>query len=324
MRVFITRDIPGIASDLLKSKNINVKIYRGDKPIPYGLLKKEVREVDGIISLLTDKLDEEMINSMKRCKIVANYAVGYNNINVSYANSKGITVTNTPDVLTDSTADLAFTLILACSRRLIEGEAIMRMNKFKGWQPKLLLGIELNGKNFGIIGTGRIGTAVAKRAAGFGVNILYFNTKNNPLINSLGGKKVSLGFLLKNSDIITLHLPLNEKTFHLLNKKRLQLLKRTAVFVNTARGEIVEENELVHMLKNGRIFSAGFDVYENEPHINPELYKLRNVVLLPHLGSATEDSRGKMARLAAENVISVLSGNKAITPVSTNLILPKK
>ncbi|HEY6906774.1 MAG TPA: D-glycerate dehydrogenase [Ignavibacteriaceae bacterium] len=315
MKVFITREIPGTASDLLKSKNIKVKTYKGDKPIPYKLLKKEVKEVEGIISLLTDKIDEEMIDSMNRCKVIANYAVGYNNINVPYADSKGIIVTNTPDVLTDSTADLAFALILACSRRVIEGEEIMRKKKFKGWQPKLLLGIELKGKNFGIIGTGRIGTAVAKRAAGFGVKILYYDNKENTLINSLGVKKVGLDILLKNSDIITLHLPLNEMTFHLLDKKRLQLLKRTAVFINTARGELVEENELINMLKRGRIFSAGFDVYENEPHINPELYKLRNVVLLPHLGSATEDSRGNMARLAAENVIAVLKGNSPITPV---------
>jgi glyoxylate reductase len=315
MKVFITREIPETASDLLKSKKIKVKIYPEEIPIPYKFLKKEVKEVDGVISLLTDKFDDEMINSMSRCKVIANYAVGYDNINVAYANSKGITVTNTPDVLTDSTADLAMTLALACSRRLIEGEEVMRNHKFNGWQPKLLLGVELKGKNFGIIGAGRIGTAVAKRAAGFGVNLLYYDGRDNSEINLIGGKKVGLDFLLRKSDIISVHLPLTEKTYHLLNKEKLKLMKKTAVFVNTARGEIIEEKELIRILKNGHIFSAGLDVYENEPNVNPELLKLRNVVLIPHLGSATEDARNEMAKLAAENVISVLSGKGAITPV---------
>ncbi len=315
MKVFITREIPEAAAELLRSKKIEVKVYPGEKPIPYPLLKKEVRDADGVISLLTDKFDEEIIDSMSKCKIIANYAVGYNNINVAYANSKGITVTNTPDVLTDSTADLAVTLVLACSRRLLEGEEIMRKNRFRGWQPKLLLGVELRGKNFGIIGAGRIGTAVAKRAAGFGVNLLYYDGKENPDIDAMGGKKTALSFLLKKSDIISVHLPLTENTHHLLNKERLSLIKKTAIFVNTARGEIVEEKALIQMLKNKRLFSAGFDVYENEPDVNPELYSLKNVILMPHLGSATEDARNEMAKLAAENVISVLSGKGAITQV---------
>jgi len=218
-------------------------------------------------------------------------------------------------VLTDSTADLAMTLVLACSRRLVEGVDLMRKNRFKGWQPKLLLGIELKGKNFGIIGAGRIGTAVAKRAAGFGVNLLYYDGRENPEMDSLGGKKVSLNFLLKKSDIISIHLPLTDNTYHLLNKERLQLIKSNAVLINTARGEITDERELINMLKQNRLFSAGFDVYENEPVVNPELYNLKNVILLPHIGSATHDARNETAKLAAENVISVLSGRGAITPV---------
>lgn len=315
MKVFITREIPEAAYDLLKTKKIEVKVYPEEKPIPYQLLKTEVQDADGIISLLTDRFDEEMINSMNRCKIIANYAVGYNNINIGYANKKGITVTNTPDVLTDSTADLAMTLVLACSRRLVEGVDIMRKKRFKGWQPRLLLGIELTGKNFGIIGAGRIGTAVAKRAAGFGVNLLYYDGRENAEIESIGGEKVSLNSLLKKSDIISVHLPLTDNTYHLLNKERLRLIKSSAVLVNTARGEIVDENELIGMIKENKLFSAGFDVYENEPKINPELYNLNNVVLLPHIGSATRDARTEMAKLAAGNIISVLSGKGAITPV---------
>jgi glyoxylate reductase len=252
---------------------------------------------------------------MNKCKIIANYAVGFNNINIAYANKKGITVTNTPDVLTDSTADLTMALVLACSRRLIAGEELMRKKRFEGWQPKLLLGVELKGKNFGIVGAGRIGTAVAKRAVGFGVNLLYYDGRDNPEIDLLGGRKVSLKTLLTKSDIISLHLPLTDSTFNLLNKERLQLIKREAILINTARGEIIDEKELIKMLKAGRIFSAGFDVYENEPLINTELYSLKNVVLLPHLGSATVDARNAMAELAAKNVISVLGGRGAITPV---------
>ncbi len=315
MKVYITREIPDIAAELLKNKKIDVKVYKENKPIPYELLKKEVKDTDGVISLLTDKFDEEMIDSMSNCRIIANYAVGYNNINVAYANKKGITVTNTPDVLTDSTADLAMTLVLACSRRLVEGEGMMRKNQFKGWQPKLLLGVELREKTFGIIGAGRIGAAVAKRAAGFGVNLIYYDGRENPEIESLGGKKVTLNNLLKRSDIISLHLPLTESTFHILNKERLSLVKETAVFINTARGEIVDEKELIRMLRHKRLFAAGFDVYENEPSINQDLLKLNNVVLLPHLGSGTIDARNEMAKLAARNIISVLNGKGAITPV---------
>ena len=315
MKVFITREIPETASDLLKSNKIDVNIYMEDKPIPYKLLKKEIKDVDGVISLLTDKFDEEMINAMNRCRIIANFAVGYNNIDVGYANRKGITVTNTPDVLTDSTADLAMTLVLACSRRLIEGEEMMRRNKFKGWQPKLLLGVELKDKYFGIIGAGRIGTAVAKRASGFGVNLLYYDGRDNPEINIMGGKKVSLNFLLKKSDIISIHLPLTDSTHHILNRERLNMIKKSALLINTARGEIVDEKALVFLLKQKRIFSAGFDVYENEPDLNPQLTRLKNVVLLPHLGSATVEARNEMAKLAAKNVLSVLSGKGAITPV---------
>ncbi len=315
MKVFITREIPEIAFNLLKKKNFEVKVFRGEKPISYNLLKSEVKDADAVISLLTDKFDEKMIDQMDKCKIIANYAVGFNNINIAYANKKGITVTNTPDVLTDSTADLAMALVLACSRRLIAGEELMRKKRFEGWQPKLLLGVELKGKYFGIIGAGRIGTAVAKRAVGFGVNLLYYDGRDNPEIDLLGGRKVTLKTLLTKSDIISLHLPLTDSTFNLLNKERLQLIKKEAMLINTARGEIIDERELIKMLKAGRIFSAGFDVYENEPLINTELYSLKNVVLLPHLGSATVDARNAMAELAAKNVISVLGGRGAITPV---------
>ncbi len=316
MKIFITRDIPEIAYKLLKKNNIDFEVYKKDKPIPRKLLLDKIKNVDGLITLLTEKIDKKVIDSMKKCKVIANYAVGYNNIDIEYTKQKNIIVTNTPDVLTESTADLTMALILSCSRRLFESENLVRKRKFKGWKPKLLLGVELRNKILGIIGAGRIGTAVGVRAKAFGTNIIYFDsTRNNILEEKASAKKVSLKFLLQNSDIISVHLPLNENTYHFLDKENLSLVKKTAIIVNTSRGEIIDEKYLIKMLKKNRIRSVGFDVYENEPKINNELLKLKNVVLLPHIGSATEEARSAMAELAAQNVIGVLKNNKPITPV---------
>ncbi len=316
MEIFITREIPEIAENLLKKRKIKVSVYRGNKSISKSILIKNVRNADGIISLLSDRIDKEVIEAMPKCKIIANYAVGYNNIDIKYASEKGIVVTNTPDVLTESTAEIAIALMLACSRRLPEGEEIMRKNKFTGWAPKLLLGIELTGKYFGIIGAGRIGTAAAIRAKSFGMKIIYCsNNKNEYLEKITGAKKNTLAELLKKSDVISLHLPLTPKSYHLLDKRNLSLLKPSAILINTARGEIVDESELIHMLERKKIFAAGFDVYENEPSVNQKLTGLKNTVLLPHLGSATIEARNRMAELAVNNILAVLSGGKAITPV---------
>ncbi len=314
--VFITRQIPEAAVDLLKKKKFKVKVYEEDHPIPEKELVQNIINADAVISLLTDKFDSAVIDKMKNCKIIANYAVGFNNIDVKYAEKKKIFVSNTPDVLTDSTADLTMTLVLACARRIIEGEKFLMMKKYKGWKPKLLLGVELKGKTFGILGAGRIGTAVALRAKSFGTNIVYFSDlKNEFLEQKVDAERLSLDTLLKKSDFISIHLPLTEKTYHLLNKKKLSLIKKDAIFVNTARGEIIEEKELIRILKQKKIRCAGLDVFENEPYINSEFYRLKNVVLLPHIGSATEEARTNMALLAAKNVISVLSGKKPVTPV---------
>ncbi|WP_244405176.1 2-hydroxyacid dehydrogenase [Ignavibacterium album] len=302
---------------MLQKKGFDVEVYSKKKLMTRQELIKKVKDADAIISLLADKIDKAVIDRMKRCKIIANYAVGFNNIDIEYARRKDIIVTNTPDVLTDSTADLAMTLVLACARRLNEGEKLVRQRKFKGWRPKLLLGYELNNKTFGIVGMGRIGFAVAKRAYVFGCRIIYYSNKRNPdAENLLNAKKVSLKSLMKNSDIISLHIPLTNKTKNLINSEMLDLMKRNAIFINTARGEVVDEKYLIEILRNRKIFSAGFDVYENEPDINPELLKLDNVVLLPHIGSATHESRNAMSELAAKNVIAVLSGKNPLTPVN--------
>lgn len=316
MKIFVTREIPESGILLLKKKGFEVSIYSEDKPIPRKEFLNQIKDCDGLICLLTEKIDKEAIDKMKKCKVIANYAVGFNNIDVEYAKSKGIVVTNTPDVLTDSTADLTMALVLACARRLSESEKFVRKKKFKGWKPKLFLGVELRDKYFGILGAGRIGTAVAKRAAAFGCKLIYYSdVKNVWMEKKLMAKRVSLNSILKKSDILSIHLPLNKKTYNLLNEENLPLLKSSAIFVNTARGEIVDEKFLIGMLKENKIFATGFDVYENEPQINPELFKLKNVILLPHIGSATLEARRNMSLLVAKNVINVLSGKPAITPV---------
>ncbi len=316
MKIFITRHIPEIGIEFLRKKRFIVSVYKEDKPIPKTELKKLVTNCDGLISLLSDKIDKDVIDSMKQCRVIANYAVGFNNIDVEYAKSRGIIVTNTPDVLTDSTADLTMALVLSCARRISESEKLVRDKKFVGWKPKLLLGLELRDKYFGILGAGRIGTEVAKRAHSFGCKIIYYsNNKNDYLEKKLNAKKLSLTEILKKSDIISLHLPLNSKTKNLLSEEKLKLLNPSAILINTARGEVLDEKYLIKMLKQNKIYAAGFDVYQNEPDLNKELYKLKNVVLLPHIGSATVEARDKMSLLAAKNVAAVLSGKQAITPV---------
>ncbi len=316
MKIFITRKIQPVAKELLEKEGFKVTVFNKNRPITKEELLKKAKDADAIISLLTEKFDKEVIDQLPKCKIIANFAVGYNNIDVKYANEKGIIVTNTPDVLTEATAETAVSLILACAKRIPEVDRFVRENKFKGWEPELFIGVELKNKTVGIIGAGRIGYETAKRIKAFGTKIIYYNrSRKENFEKELNAKKVSLNKLLKTADIISLHIPLNSETHHLLNKDNLQLLKPTAILVNTARGEVVDEKYLIRMLKKKKIFSAGFDVYENEPNLNPELFKLANVVLLPHIGSATNESRSAIAELAAKNVIRVLKGKKPVTPV---------
>lgn len=316
MKVFITRKLPGEPEKLLKSKGLQVEVFNSDEPIPRELFLKKTKNVDAVLALLSEKIDREAIDNFSKCKIVANCAVGYNNVDVNYAKEKNLIITNTPNVLTDATADIAAGLIIACARRFHEGEKLIRDKKFFGWKPNMLLGLDLKNKTLGIIGAGRIGFATAKRLKAFGMKIIYYD--RNKRMNfevELEAKKVSLEKLMERSDVISIHLPLTEQTFHLLDKEKLKLMKSTAVLVNTARGEIVEEEYLIHQLQRKKIFAAGFDVYENEPNINPKLLELENVFLLPHIGSATKETRAAMSILAANNIINVLKGKKPLTPV---------
>lgn len=316
MKVLITRKIPSIAKELLIQNGIEVKESSLKRAMTKDELIKLAKNADGILSLLSDKFDKEVIDQLPNCKVIANFAVGFNNIDIGYAKQKGIIVTNTPDVLTDATAEIAVSLILACSRRIVESENYMRQLKFKGWQPELFLGIQLSGKKVGIIGAGRIGQATAKSLRAFGCEILYYSkSKKVSFEKETNAKKVNLDALMKNSDLISIHLPLNSETKNLLDKEKLDMLKPTAILVNTARGEIVDEKYLIKLLKSKKIFSAGFDVYENEPKLNKELFKLKNTVLLPHIGSATFETRNKMAELAAKNILNVLNGKDALTPI---------
>ena len=316
MKVFITRNLVGNAEQLLKKQGIKVKVFPHERAITRRELLKEVKDVDGLITILTDKIDKTVIDKMEKCKIIANCAVGFNNVDVRYARSKKITVTNTPDILTDTTADLTVALMIACARRFHEGIAMMRANKFEGWKPQLLLGMDIKNKIVGIIGAGRIGYATAKRMRAFGADVIYFNNSLNAKFNNeFNAKKVTLNTLLKTADLISIHLPLNKETFHILNKNNLKLMKRTAILVNTSRGEVIDEKALIELLKKKKILAAGLDVYEGEPQINPELLDLENVLLLPHLGSATIETRSAMAELCAKNIIDVFGGKRPLTPV---------
>ena len=315
-RVFITRSLPEGAVDYLEKKGYDVSVYPNDSPIPRRELIKKTKYADAVISLLTENFDRELIDNMEKCRVIANYAVGYNNIDVEYARKKNIIVTNTPDVLTDSTADLAVTLALMCARRTVEGINMLKQGKYKGWKPKLLMGIEPKGKTFGIIGAGRIGTAVGLRMKSFGVKIVYFSQFTNKVLEKeTGARKISLNKLLHISDFVSVHLPLTTQTRHLLNDDKLALLKKDAILINTARGEIIDEKALIKVLKNKKIFAAGLDVFEGEPAVNKELLELENAVILPHIGSATREARRGMAMLAAKNVHAVLSGKRPLTPV---------
>ena len=317
MKVFITRKIPSIAKELLVKNGFTVKIFPHDRIITKAELIKDAKNADGIIALLTEKFDREILDSLLKCKVISNYAVGFNNIDIDYATSKKITVTNTPKVLTDATAEIAASLVLACARRIPESDRFMRDGKFNGWEPALFKGVQLTGKTFGLVGCGRIGQATARRIKGFGCKIIYYNrSKKSKFEKEVGAKQVSLNKLMKTSDILSIHLPLNSATNQLLDRTKLDLLKSNAIVVNTARGEIIDEKYLIKLLKKSKIHSAGFDVYENEPIVNPDLLTLENVVLLPHIGSGTTETRDEMAKLVANNVINVLKGLGPITPVN--------
>ena len=309
MKVFVTREIPKIGLELLEKAGFEINLRGNELPPTRDELLEGVKDADALLCLLTDKISRDVLEAGKNLKIVSNYAVGYDNIDVDAATELGIIVTNTPGVLTDATAELAWALLFAVARRIVEADKFTRAGKFKGWHPTLLLGFELKGKTLGIIGAGRIGTAMALKSKGFEMKVLYFSRhRNERLERELGAKMVSLDELLKESDFVSLHVPLTSETFHLIGERELNLMKPTAILINTSRGAVVDEQALIKALQNRRIAGAGLDVFENEPEVPDELKKLENVVITPHIGSATHNARESMALMAAQAIVDVLNG----------------
>jgi glyoxylate reductase len=311
-RIFVTRRIPQEGLEILK-RCCQVEVSDYDGVIPRSLLLEKVKDTDGLLVLLTDMIDKKVIVAAgKKLRVISNYAVGYNNIDVVEATKRGIMVTNTPGVLTETTADLAWALLMCIGRRIVEGDKLVRAGKFRGWEPMLLLGTDIHESTLGLIGFGRIGQAMARRAKGFNLKVIYYDREPVPPIieKELGASYVSFDELLRKSDFISVHVPLTEETFHLISQEEFSMMKKESYLINTARGPIIDEKALVKALKGGVIRGAALDVFENEPAIEQELMNLNNVVIVPHIGSASYRTRTKMAIMAAKNLISALKGER--------------
>jgi len=309
-KILVTRNLPGKALSKLMEK-YEVELNTSSVSLSKKEIKEKIKGKQALLCLLTDTIDREIIDSAgDNLIIISNYAVGYNNIDVEYATYKGIMVTNTPDVLTETTADLAFGMILTIARRIVEADQFTREGKFKGWEPELLLGSDVYGKTLGIIGMGRIGKAVAKRATGFNMKLIYYDIQRLPesFEREFNITYVKLEELLSQADFITIHLPLLKETHHFIGERELSLMKPSSYIINTARGAIIDEKALIKALKKERIKGAALDVYEYEPAVPEELKKMSNVLLLPHIGSATFETRSRMAEIAVENIILALEG----------------
>lgn len=312
MKIFVTRRIPGNALDQLKTGN-EVTVSDVDRPLTGAELVEKVKGVDAIISLLTDRIDGDLIDAAgPQLKIISNYAVGFDNVDVKAATDRGVVITNTPsDEVNEAVAEHAWALILSLARRIVEADEATRKGSYKGWEPDIFLGPSLIGKTLGIIGMGRIGTMVARRSKGFNMNVLYNKREPDPKAEAeLGVKFASLDDILAKSDFITLHVPLTDETRHMINKDTLAKMKDRSYLVNTSRGPVVNEKDLVEALRMGKLAGAGLDVFDNEPNIDPELIGMENVVLTPHIASATHEARDKMGQQAVAAVLAVASGQK--------------
>ncbi|HWQ29605.1 MAG TPA: D-glycerate dehydrogenase [Negativicutes bacterium] len=319
-KVFVTRQIPEASMTELKEQ-FDVTVNPDDRVLSKAELLAGVKGMDAVLCLLTDTIDAEVFDAAgPQCRIFSNYAVGYNNVDVAAATERGIIVTNTPDVLNDATADLAWTLLFAVSRRIVEADRYARAGKFKGWGPLLLLGRDITGKKLGIIGAGRIGCNLARKAKGFDMELLYSDTKPNARMEELGARFVDKETLLREADFISVHVPLTPETKHYIAEKEFRLMKKEAVIVNTSRGPVVDEKALVKALAEGWIWGAGLDVFENEPDIEPGLLGLDNVVIVPHIASATIETRTNMGLIAAGNILKVLNGQMPDTCVNPEVL----
>lgn len=319
-KVFVTHSLPGNAVDELKGK-CEVLVNQKEK-LSKKELKQAIADVDGFICLLTDKVDAGVIKAGKKLKVISNYAVGVDNIDVKSATKRKIAVTNTPGVLTQAVAEHTFALLMAIARRIPESDWFTRKGKYKGWKPNLLLGVELKGKTLGVIGMGRIGSVVAKIARqGYEMKVVYYTEhRDEQTENEIGAKYSTFEEVLTNSDFVSIHVPLTEKTRHLIGEPQFAMMKKTAYLINTSRGPVVDENALVKALQNKTIAGAALDVFEFEPKLAPGLNKLDNVVLTPHIASATMEARSAMAEMAVENLLAVLEGRKPLSIVNPEVL----
>ena len=308
-KVLVTRRLPDEALRLLDD-TCEVELNPYDRVMTRDELIEGIRDKEGILCLLTDTITAEVMDAAVHLKVISNYAVGFDNVDVKAATGRGIVVTNTPGVLTETSADLTWALLMATARRIVEADAFMRNGKYTGWGPMMLLGGDVYGKTLGLVGMGRIGCAVARRAAGFNMRVLYYdvNRLSEDEEKALNLEYSGFDELLKEADFVSLHVPLLPSTRHLVGARELSLMKPTSYLINTSRGPVVDEKALVEALRSGKIAGAGLDVYENEPEMAPGLPELENVVLLPHIASASVETRTKMGIMAAQNLIAGLRG----------------
>ena len=309
--IFLTRSLPEKVTSELR-RRFHLRYNRYNRPLSKAAIIRGVQKAEGLISMLNDSIDQEVMNAAPKLKIIANYAVGYNNINVHAATQRRIVVTNTPDVLTETTADLTWALMLSVARRIPESEQFLRSGRWTGWAPTQFLGNDIHEKTLGIVGIGRIGKAVARRTIGFSMKALYYSRHRLPVKEEkkLRVQFVSFPRLLRESDFISLHLPLSKASYHLIDRQALRQMKPTAFLINTARGPIVDEKALIEALTKNKIAGAGLDVFEWEPHVSGRLRKMKNVVLLPHMGSGTWETRIRMGLMVCENLSAVFKGGK--------------
>jgi lactate dehydrogenase-like 2-hydroxyacid dehydrogenase len=322
--VYITRMIPEACIDRLR-EHFDVEVNPDDRALSYDELKQHVRGKNAIVSLLTDTIDGGLLDAAgPQCKIVANYAVGYNNFDLKAATARKIILTNTPGVLDDATATLTFTLLLATARRIAEADAYVRAGKWRGWAPMFFVGLDVDHRTLGIAGLGRIGKNVARKAAGFDMKIIYSDVNRDLAFEAEhNATYVDKATLLKESDFLTLHVPLLPETKHYIGAAELKQMKKTAVLINASRGPVVDEKALVEALRAKTIWGAGLDVFEDEPALAPGLTELENVVIVPHIASATGETRFKMGEIAVNNVIKVLNGQAPDTCVNPEVLTAK-
>ena len=307
-KVFVTGRIPETGLKMLRAR-CDVDANEQDLDLSAEELRRRVADVHGVVALLRDHFGPDLMDAAPKLVGIANYAVGYNNIDVAAATERGLLVSNTPDVLTPATADLTWALLLSAARRIPEGDRFVRAGRFTGWKATLMLGGDVTGRTLGVVGAGRIGSAVAMRSSGFGMKVLYTSrSRKTELDERLGARRVELDELLAESDFVTLHVPLTDETRHLIGPREFALMKPTACLINTSRGPVVDEAALVEALRSRRIAGAGLDVFEREPELAEGLAELDNVVVAPHVGSATTATRNRMAEMAAENLLAMLDG----------------